>query len=155
LFNKESKRKRPFLVTLLAIVVLSITTIHLVRLIQAINWWDFLSQLPGVSPGYLAVTGLIGTLLGLPLFWGLWRGHPIVPAAARSLAVLYGLYWWLEKLFTAQSAGNLINWPFSAAFSIVLLSITFLTFLRPEVKAYFGVSYERSTQDSGITRPES
>jgi hypothetical protein len=142
-------RRRPFLVTLLVLVVLSITTVHLVRLIQTILLWDFLSSLPGVSPGYLAVTGLIGVALGLPLSCGLWRGHPLAPALARGLGVLYGLYWWLEKLLIAQSAERLVNWLFSLVFSIALLSLIFLTFLLPGVKAFFGELHERSTQDSG------
>jgi hypothetical protein len=141
----ESKRKRPFLVTLLALLVLSITTIHLVRLVQTVALWDFLSSLPGISPGYLAVTGLIGTLLGLALFWGLWRGHPRTPAATRILAILYVLYWWLEKLLAAQSGDSLVNWPFSAGLSVTLLLLFTLPFFLPGVKAYFGASHERST----------
>ena len=138
-------RRRPFLVTLLALVVLSITTIHLVRLIQTILLWDFLSNLPGVSPGYLALTGLVGTILGLPVCWELWRGHPLAPSLTCGGAVLYGLYWWLEKLLTAQSAESLVNWPFSVVISIGLLTLTFLTFLLPGVRAFFGASHERST----------
>jgi hypothetical protein len=142
---KGIKRKRPLLVTLLALMVLTITTIHLVRLIQTIALWDFLSSLPGVSPGYLAATGLMGTLVGLLLAWGLWRGHSLAPTAARGLAVVYGLYWWSEKLLGPDSTESLVNWPFSAALSIVLLTMTFVVLILPEVKAYFGDWHERST----------
>ena len=55
-------RKRPFSVTLLAGLVLSITIVHLVRFINALTWWSFLTTLPGKPPLYLALTGLFGTL---------------------------------------------------------------------------------------------
>jgi hypothetical protein len=144
-YNMDRKRKRPFLVTLLALVVLSITTIHLVRLVHTVALWDFLSSLPGISPGYLAATGLIGVLVGLPLFWGLWRGYSSAPTATRILAVLYVLYWWLDKLLPARSGDSLANWPFSVVMSAILLLLFTLTFFLPEVKAYFGALHERST----------
>jgi len=140
----KSRRKRPFIVTSISLAVLSITTIHLVRFVQALTAWGFLSSLPGISPGYLAATGLAGVMAGLPLFWGLWRGHGWAPAATRSLAALYTLYWWLEELLTAQSAENLVNWPFNAFLSIILLLLFFLPFFLPGVKAYFGAPHERS-----------
>jgi hypothetical protein len=145
LYSVDKKRKRPFLVTLLALVVLSITTIHLVRLVQTVALWDFLSGLPGISPGYLAITGLIGVLVGIPLFWGLWRGYPGTPTATRVVALLYVIYWWLDRLLTAGSRESLSNWPFSAGISAILLLLFFMPFLLPDVKAYFGASNERST----------
>jgi hypothetical protein len=140
----KTRRKRPWLVTSLSLAVLSITTIHLVRFVQALTAWDFLSSLPGISPGYLAATGLAGALAGLSLFWGLWQGRRWAPAAARSLATLYTIYWWLEELLTAKSTESLVNWPFNAFLSAFLLLLFFLPTFLPGVKAYFGAPNERS-----------
>ena len=56
--EERRRKKRPFLVTLLAVLVLFISCINLIRLIEAIRTWDFLVSLPGVSPLYIALTGL-------------------------------------------------------------------------------------------------
>jgi hypothetical protein len=130
--------KRPFLVTLLAFVVLTITAVHLVRFFLALSWWEFLSGLPGVSPLYLAVTGLTWALIGLPLAWGLWQGLPRVPKALRLLAPAYCGYDWLERLLLAGSSAEMTNWPFAAGLTIVLLVTVYWTFSRRSVKDYFG-----------------
>ena len=57
--NPGSNLPRPFGVTLLALGVLSISVLNLVRLVLVISRWQFLSSLPGVSPLYIALTGLI------------------------------------------------------------------------------------------------
>ena len=58
--TEQQLKKRPFLVTLLAVLVLIISCINLIRLIEAIRMWDFLASLPGVPPLYIALTGLFG-----------------------------------------------------------------------------------------------
>ena len=64
--TQQRKKKRPFLVTLLALVVLIIASTNLIRLIGSIRMWDFLASLPGVSPLYIALTGLFWVLVGFP-----------------------------------------------------------------------------------------
>ena len=133
------RARRPFLVTLLALLVLTITATHLVRFLLAVSWWDFLSSLPRVSPIYLALTGLIWTLVGLPLAWGLWTGFTRVPQAMQIFTLVYALYWWLEKLWIARSnREEATNWPFAAGLTAVLLVTVFWTFSRPRAKAFFG-----------------
>jgi hypothetical protein len=138
---------RPFLVTLVAFVVLSITGIHLIRLIQALSWWDFLSSLPRISPVYLALTGLLWTLVGLPIFVGLWLGRPGLPRATRVLALAYALYLWIDRLLVANIAETKVNLPFTAGATALLLLIVFWTFSRPSVKNYFGEMNEQPRED--------
>lgn len=138
---------RPFLVTLVAILVLTITGIHLVRFIQTLSWWDFLSSLPRISPVYLALTGLIWTLAGLPIFFGLWLGRPGLPKATRLLAVAYALYVWLDRLLVANVEYEMVNWPFAAALTALLLFIVLWTFSRPPVKAFFGEMNEQTRKN--------
>jgi hypothetical protein len=138
---------RPFLVTLLVLVVLTITAIHLVRFFMALSWWGFLSGLPGVSPLYLAVTGLSWSVIGLPLAWGLWQGLPWVPKALRFLAPAYCLYHWLEQILLARSTGEMTNWPFAAGVTIIVLLTVFWMFSWQRVRGYFGERHEQSRKD--------
>src|SRR4030042_6295620 len=69
----------PGSVTILMVGVLIITALNLTRLVLAIKEWDFLVSWPGVSPLYILLTGLIWTLAGIPLLWGLWRAKNWAP----------------------------------------------------------------------------
>jgi hypothetical protein len=138
---------RPFLVTLVAILVLTITGIHLVRLIQTLSWWDFLSSLPRVSPVYLALTGLFWTLAGLPIAIGLWFGRPGVPKATRLLAPAYALYVWLDRLLVSDAGREMVNLPFTVGVTALFLFIVFWTFSRRHVKDYFGEMNEQPREN--------
>ncbi len=87
-----SPRKRPLSVTLLALFVLTIACVNLVRWIQALKQWSFLASLPGVSPFYIFITGLVWALAGLSIFTGLWLGLRWAPAGTRIVILLYSLY---------------------------------------------------------------
>ena len=129
--------KRPLFVTILALVVLSIAALHLMRLIQAISLWEFLSELPDVSPTYLALSGAVWVLLGLGLAWGLWQGLAGAPLAARLLSLAYVLYKWIERLVMSRLDGGQPDWPFALAVTLVSLLIVFWGLSRPPVKAFF------------------
>lgn len=141
--NQTRDKKRPFLVTLLAVLVLTITIVNLLRLVNTIALWSFLSGIPGVSPFYLAVTGLVWTLLGVALVWGLWAGKPKAPRATRVLTVFYLGYEWLERIVFAGSGNELQSWPFFAILSIIFILFTFWTLSRSDAKAFFGVMDEQ------------
>jgi hypothetical protein len=141
--NQTGDRKRPFLVTLLAVLVLTITIVNLLRLVNTVALWTFLSGIPGVSPFYLAVTGLVWTLLGAALFWGLWTGKSRAPRATRVLTIFYLGYEWLERIVFTGSGNELQNWPFLAILSIILILFTFWTLSRSDAKAFFGVMHEQ------------
>src|SRR4030042_4223594 len=83
----STRISRPASVTILAIGVLIITVINLVRLILSIRDWEFLASWPGVSPLYITLTGLIWTLTGLILLWGLWREKNWAPRRMQALVI--------------------------------------------------------------------
>ena len=149
---ERRKPERPLLVTLLALVVLSITVIHLTRFINSLTAWEFLSSLTGVSPLYLALTGLVGVLVSLPLFWGLWRGHPKSPLATLILAVAYTIYEWLERSGLIGAGGLRPSWPFAAGVTLILLIFIFWVLSRPNAKAFFGEMHEQSFKSPTIAR---
>ena len=136
--------KRPLIVTTLAVAVLTISALNLIRFIQAISLWKILVDLPGLSPVFLAASGLIWTLLGLPLCWGLWRGNIRAPAAARILCVAYFIYEWIERFVMARVGNELANWPFFLAFTLLSLGVIFWGLSRGNVKVFFGERHEPS-----------
>jgi hypothetical protein len=130
--------RRPFSVTLLAIMVLIITGIYLIRFIQTLRLWGFLSDLPGISPSYLAITGLFWTMVGLLLAWGLWRGRPGTPKAARIAVLAFALYYWLNRFVLANTSEDFVNWPFAATGTIILIGLNFWILSRPNIRTFFG-----------------
>jgi hypothetical protein len=128
---------RPIRVTLLAVGVLTITSLHLLRLVEAVWQWQFLTGLTGVSPVYLALTGLIWASAGLLLFWGLWRGHARAARFAPGYLLVFALYYWLDRIFIANRAISLANWPVTAALTIVGLAYTFWALMARASRNYF------------------
>ncbi|HEX9090447.1 MAG TPA: hypothetical protein VF831_03110 [Anaerolineales bacterium] len=136
---------RPFSVTLLVLGVLIITVINLVRLVVSLRDWDFLASWPGVSPLYIALTGLIWTLAGAGLLWGLWTRKAWAPRLMQAVALTYALYYWLDVVFlenhgvsgSASTALLPVNWPFAVGVTVVSLAYIEWTLTRRKVKQYF------------------
>ena len=145
--------RRPFAVTLLACLVLTITIFHLVRFVYAITWWRFLTALHGNPPLLIALTGLFGLLVGAALFWGLWIGHPRAPFAARILIPAYLALQWVEQLLAMQRGSSFENWPFMAAISAIVIVFTYWTLSASGAKQYFGELHEQSQEDRGPSQP--
>jgi hypothetical protein len=152
-FNQDVKR--PFSVTLLACLVLIITSVHLVRLVYAITWWRFLTTLPGKAPFYIALTGLIVSLFGAALFWSLWTGKPSAPLATKISIPVYLGWQWVEQIFSVWRGNNFENWPFMAAISLVVITFTFWTLSTSRAKIYFGELHEPSKKDRRPAQPKS
>jgi hypothetical protein len=136
-FHLSSPTKRPLSVTLLTCLVLIFTGLHLVRFIRALQLWDFLVSLPGVPSLYLALTGVLWTIIGIPLLWLLWRGHPKTPVITSGIAVFFSLYFWIDRLFIANISSGLPNLAFLAAANAFLLAFTFWALINPKSSSYF------------------
>jgi hypothetical protein len=132
----RGKISRPFSVTLLAVGVLILTVMNLARLIRAAELRAFLAELLPISPLYFILTGLIWTLVGVVLLWGLWRGRPWTPRLAFLAFLAYSFYFWFDRLFLAASA-RMVNWPFALAFNLLLLAWLIWLFSRPWTRAFF------------------
>ena len=140
-------RKRPTSVTLLAVLVLSITIVHLVRFINTLTLWNFLTELPGKSPIYLALTGLLGSVAGTAVFWGLWTGKPRAPLATGILTVVYLGLQWIEQIIAVRAGNEFENWPFWVGMTLIGLIFVFWTLSHAGSKAYFGEMHESSKKD--------
>ncbi len=135
----KSPPSRPMRVTLLAVGVLTIASLYLLRLVYTIQQWHFLSGLNGLSPLYLALTGLIWASAGLLLFWGLWRGHTWAAKFAPGFMLVFTLYYWLDHIFTENRAVSLVNWPVTAALTVISLAYTFWALRTRASSDYFKV----------------
>ncbi len=138
--NYQSKAKRPFSVTLLALFVLTIACINLIRFAEALLQWNFLASQPGVSSSYIAITGLLWAALGLPLFLGLWLGLRWSPLATRLAVLSYTLYAWIDRLFIAKNPpiqDNHFAWPLLTSVYIVVIILILWILSTRQVRNYF------------------
>lgn len=133
--------RRPFGVTLLALGVLILAGINLDRFIEAIRLWEYLSQLLPVSPLYLAVTGLVWGLAGIPIALGLWRGWRWAPRLTRLGVLAYLLYYWVDRLSIENQSGQSVNLPFAAGATLVILVYVFWLLSLRKVKNFFGETH--------------
>lgn len=133
---------RPFSVTLLAIVVLTIAGLNLLRFVQAILQREFLSEFPTVSLPYLIFSGLFWTVSGLVSAWGLWRHKRWAPRFTMLFVLAYSLYYWLERIWLSRF-NVWANIPFAIGVNILLLIITAWVLTRPKARAFFGEFHER------------
>jgi len=134
--------KRPLSVTLLALVVLIITVINLVRFGLSIRDWSFLTSRLGVSPFYLAMTGLIWSAAGLVLLWGLWKAKKWAPKLMQAVGLTYALYYWLDHIFLMDHPISTVTDTlraslFAAGVTLVCLAFMVWTLGREKVKSYF------------------
>jgi hypothetical protein len=139
-----AKPRRPFGVTLVALLVLTIASLNLLRFVLSLLQRQFLGSLEGVSPLYLALTGLVWASIGLALFWGLWRRKRWAPRAVGWGALLYAVYDWLDRIFFSgwlKSRQPPANLAFTAGLTLVTLAFIIWTLSRPKIKAIYGVPY--------------
>ncbi len=140
---------RPRSVTFLATGVLSIAGFYTARLLLALVQWQDLSTFAGVSPAYIAFTGLVWALCAWPLGWGLWRGRTWAPRLARGAALLYSVYYWLEHVILAtRQAGTFsapIYAPFAAVVNLLCVLLCFYILAGVKARAFFGEFNERTS----------
>ena len=133
----NAPRKHPLGVTLLLAGVLSLTASNGVRFGAALASREALGRFaPSPAPLYIAITGLIWLLTGLPLIWGLWFGSPWARRATLLVTILYMLYYWLDRL-AFQYPLRRANWPFSLALTLFWLIFTLITLLSPGSLTFF------------------
>jgi hypothetical protein len=140
--NKSTSITRPTSVTLLALGVLLIAFLNLIRLVQSLVLWDFLGEIfPTIGlyrfiPFYLVFTGLIWGSIGLVLTWGLWRGSRWVSLFTGLTALVYSIYYWIDRLWISASHGQ-SNWSFSVGLNIFGLCYVLWTLFYSKARLFF------------------
>ena len=133
-------RKRPFGVTLLLWLVLSLSAWGVVRWLAALRWWDVLNEFEArLSPWYLSITGAGWTFVGLVLLWGLFSGKPWTRLAIPISIFLWLMGYWVERLAFESPRANL---PFALLTSILLLAVTLVSALNRNTKKFLMRSEE-------------
>jgi hypothetical protein len=157
--NESRHPPRPWSVTILVFGVLIITIFNLTRLILSILNWNFLVSWPGVPALYMVMTGLLWTLVGSILCWGLWKAKIWAPGLTKAVLLTYVLYYWMDQVFLmdhpASGVGGSkheflsVNWRFTVGLTVVCMVYTIWTLSRPSVKNYFGLA--KSNANDGQT----
>ena len=114
--------QRPFGVTLLLWMVLSLSAWGVIRSLAARRWWDVLYEFDSsLSPLYLLVTGAAWSIAGVVLLWSMWSAKAWSRLAVIAAVLLWLAEYWLERLFFQAPRANL---PFAVALSVLLLAVT-------------------------------
>jgi len=138
-----TKFRRPFSVTLLAWLVFIVALLNLLRLVLTLTRWQFLVELLPFSPAYLAVSGWIWFLIGLPVAWGMMRGKHWAPGFTLAIFLAYSIYYWLDRLLLPGYPERKSDWPFVAGLNLVILLGSFYVLYCPKGRRFFGEVDER------------
>jgi len=139
------KPRRPFSVTLIACLVLTVTIANWARLGLSIREWDFLAGLLPFSPAYLSLSGFLWGAVGLPLIWSLWLGKNWAPGYIRLYMLAFSLYYWADRFLLAGYTDRNDNWPFALAMNLILGIWILWVLSRPRTKNFFGEMHERKS----------
>ena len=127
--------KRPFSVTLLLWLVLSLTAWGAVRLLAALRWWNVLNEFGArLGPLYLFITGAGWIAAGIVLLWGLFSAKLWIYRAIPIAISLWLVQYWVERLFFESSRANL---PFALIASFLLLVLTLMSAFNRKTKEFF------------------
>ncbi|HET9915394.1 MAG TPA: hypothetical protein VFQ13_26115 [Anaerolineales bacterium] len=127
--------KRPFGVTLLLWLVLSLSVWGLVRLLAALRWWDVLYEFDALlSPLYLSITGAGWAAVGGALLWGLFSGKRWTRLAIPISAILWLTGYWIERIFFESPRANLL---FALIASILLLTVALVSAFNRKTREFF------------------
>jgi len=140
--------KRPFAVTCLVALVLTITATQFLRAWVAFTDFAFYrEQLGTILPVFFMLSGLSWGVMGVWLANGLWRGRDWSPRAVRWGLVFYTAFVWLDRLFLQASGPQTVNWPFQLVGTILLLIAVFAALALPQTQLFFGESDERTLKN--------
>lgn len=142
-------RKRPFSVTLLIWLVLSLSAWGVVRWLAALRWWDVLAEFGArLSPLYLSITGVGWAVLGGVLLWGLFSGKRWTPLAVLISIILWLMEYWVERIFFESPRANL---PFALSVSILLLIVALISTRNRRTRKFF-IRSEEHEQPNEYTK---
>jgi hypothetical protein len=128
-------RKRPFGVTLLLWLVLTLSAWGAVRLFAALRWRDLLNEFDSrLSPPYLSITGAGWFVAGGVLLWGLFSGKPWTRLAIPVSISLWLVEYWIERLFFESPRSNL---SFALIASVLLLTVTLVSAFNRRTRTFF------------------
>jgi hypothetical protein len=143
-------RKRPFSVTLLLWLVLTLSAWGAVRLLATLRWWNVLTEFEArLSPLYLALTGAGWLLVGAVLLWGLFRGKLWISRAILVSILVWIVQYWIERMFFESPRANLV---FALIATVGLFIVTFISAFNRKTKEFL-IRSEEHEQPNEYTDP--
>jgi hypothetical protein len=128
-------RKRPFGVTLLLWLVLSLSAWGVVRLLATLRWWDVLNEFEArLSPLYLFLTGAGWLVVGVILLWALFSAKLWTRVAILIALMLWMVEYWVERIFFEAPRANLF---FALIVSVLLFVLTSISAFNRRTKDFF------------------
>jgi hypothetical protein len=125
--------KRPFRLTLLALILILAAVVNGLRLGEAIFFWKTLKEY-NTNPLYIAISGGVWLLAAFILALGLWQGKAWAWAGAICGVIGYGCWVWFDRLVLQI---HHINWPFALVFTVLLSGLFAALLFSPKTRAYF------------------
>jgi hypothetical protein len=133
-------RRRPFGVTLLLWLVLSLSAWGAVRLIAALRLWNTLNEFEArLSPLYLSITGAGWMVVGAVLLWGVFRGNLWTYWAIPASITLWIMQYWIERIFFQSPRANV---AFALILTALLFSLTLISVFNRQTKKFLIKSEE-------------
>ena len=126
--------KRPFSVTILLWLVLSLTVWSGLRLASAIQWWSTLREFaspPG--PLYISISAGIWLFVSIVLLWGMWQAKAWIQYALLGAGAGFTAWHWCDR-FLFQTSST--NWPFALLVTILLLIVLSICVFVPGTKTF-------------------
>ena len=137
--------KRPFGVTLLLWMVLSLSAWGAVRLFAALHWWDVLTEFDArLSPLYLSITGAGWVVAGGVLLSGMLMVKAWARPAIFTSILLWLIEYWIERIFFQSSRANLL---FALMGSIIGIIVAVAATSLQSTKLFFIKSEEHEQPD--------
>lgn len=128
-------RRRPFGVTLLLWLVLSLTAWGAIRLIAALRFWTLLNEFEArLSSWYLSLNGAGWVVVGVVLLWGLFSGKLWTARAILVSMALWIVQYWIERLFFQAPRPNI---PFAIFVTVLLFIVTVISAFNRKTKEFF------------------
>ena len=133
-------QKRPFGVTLLLWLVLSLSAWGVVRLVAAFRWWNVLNEFGArLSPLYLSITGAGWIVVGGVLLWSLFSGKTWTRLGIPISIFLWVIEYWVERTFFEATRANFY---FALIASSLLFAMTFASAFNQKTRTFFMRSEE-------------
>lgn len=136
--DQQSRKNRPWGVTVLLGLVLMFTALQATRVWAALTSWAVLKSLPlQAPPAYLLASGLVWAVAGGWLLYGLGWRKTWAPRVASIGAGVYALFFWVDRLFVQARGPHNSSWIFEAVLGSLLLGSLFAILASPVAKAYY------------------
>ena len=129
-----SSKRRPHLVTVLSLIVLTYSAIQIAGLWTGLSLPDLNLS---VSRGYLFLKNGVWGLIGIFPTAALFFGWPRALQWTRGVALLIGIWYWIDRWLCVRSDFTRRSWPAAAISTVVIIVVIFWITYRKTVQAYY------------------